>query len=417
MDGFNLAQTCNACATEFAHQKAQKIWEELALTVTRDPPIESSCYGTELDPVSLHVKWEKNPGSALRRFYAISQRPDCVEFMNELWRQAWPKTLWADVLRDGLSWGWPDVQSTAQNEADRNEICINVQVQLSSDEPLQLPWDWLAKTLLYAPAAGLRAHLIASAPQQMQEDLLKQFDALLSFNDSERPARMRIEISSHRPAQSDELQEIMYQNLYCFPASDVYYGDTRHGWVYVEDEPESALSWPLARVRCEWYIKPSCQSKVAITGSWCQAHPDASVALMYARDSLTDRYMPDSPGVNMTSGDDMIVNLKDSAEQLEDLWWAHFRCHVHDVTVGEPAIHLDHCLHYFSHGFLLMLGSCEVADQSDWKMKRQQAKQRGRVKNERAKAAWRQKQVRMRKSSKAIKNNISESVFEDLVAF
>ncbi len=210
----------------------------------------------------------------------------------------------------------------------------------------------------------------------------------------------------------------MFQNLYCCLASDVYYGSTRHGWNYDEDEPESALSWPLARVRGEWYIKPSCQSKVAITGSWCQALPDASLTLMYARDRLTyNMYMPDSPGINMTSGDDMIVNLKDSAEQLEDLWWAHFRCHVHDVTVGEPAIHFDHCLHYFSHDFLLMLGSYEVADQSDWKMKRQQAKQRGRVKSERAKAAWQQKKVRMRKSSKAIKQYMNESVYEDLVAF
>lgn len=247
----------------------------------------------------------------------------------------------------------------------------------------------------------------------MQEDLHKQYDALLSSNDSERLARMCIGTSLHRPAQADELQEIMYQNLYCFPANDVYYSITCQEWDY--DESESALSWPLGRA-LEWYIKPSCQSKVAITGSWCKALPDASVALMYPRESLT-MYMPDSPDVYMTSADDMIVNLKDSAEQLEDLWWAHFRCHVHDVSVGEPAIHFDHCLHYFSHDFLLMLGSYEVADQSDWKMKRQQAKQRGRVKSERAKAAWQQKKVRMRKSSKAIKQYMNESVYEDLVAF
>lgn len=141
VDGFSLAQTCHACATEFAHQKAQKIRQELALTISRDPPTgDSPCYGTEMNPVSLHIKWEKNPDSALRRFYAISQRPDCVHFVNALWRQAWPEALWTDMLHDGLSWGWPDAQSNAHHEDDHDEweICVIVQVQIASDEPLQL---------------------------------------------------------------------------------------------------------------------------------------------------------------------------------------------------------------------------------------------------------------------------------------
>lgn len=80
------------------------------------------------------------------------------------------------MLRDGLSWSRPDVQSDADDEVDHDEweTCIYIQVQLSSDEPLQLPRDRVAKTLLSAPAAGLRSHLVANAPQQMQEDLHNQ---------------------------------------------------------------------------------------------------------------------------------------------------------------------------------------------------------------------------------------------------
>ena len=97
VNGFSLAQTCHACASEFAHQKAdftQKVCKELAPTVTCDPPSgDHECYGTASNPVSLHLKWGKNPGAALRRLYAISQQPDGLDVVNELWRQAWPQAL------------------------------------------------------------------------------------------------------------------------------------------------------------------------------------------------------------------------------------------------------------------------------------------------------------------------------------
>ena len=105
----------------------------------------------------------------------------------------------------------------------------------------------------------------------------------------------------------------MYQNLYSCLASDVYYKSTRSEWDYDEDEP--ALSWPLAGVRGQWYLKPSCKSKIAITSSWCQTLPNAT--LMCVRDRLTHMNLPYAPGINMyhmisyhmTSGDDMIVSL------------------------------------------------------------------------------------------------------------
>ncbi len=447
VDSFNLAQTCHTCATEFAHQKAdfaQKFWRELALTVTRDPPRgDYSLYGTQWDPVDLHVQWEKNPGSALRRFYAISQRPDCVDVMNELWRQAWPEALWSDVLRDGLLCAWPAVHSEAHNRFGCSKwgilLCINIEFQISSDEPLQLPWDWFAKTLLYAPAAGLRHHLNATAPQQMQEDLHNQHVTSIEAHESDlEPARTRIQVHLHRPAQNDQLQEIMFKDLYYYPGNDVYYySGCYDDWEYDPRDSYYAQAWapPHVEVCGDLYRKPCHEQKVAITGSWCQALPDASVTVSYAR------YKSDSHGRHMTLGDDMMVDLKDTAAQLEDSWWAHFGCHVHGVTVGDDhlrhaaelfeglwrgyfgrhvcgvilhvgdhtivdlrvlAVHFDHCLDFFTHGFLSMLASCldskfehfscEVAGQSEWKMKRQQAKQRGkakskRVKSKRAKAA------------------------------
>ncbi|KAL0043960.1 hypothetical protein WJX82_008988 [Trebouxia sp. C0006] len=202
VDSFNLAQTCHVCATEFAHQKAdfaQKVWRELALTVTRDPPKGHPLYGTKLygtklygtnfDPVELCVNWEKKPGSALRRFYAISQQPDGGDLMNELWRQAWPEALW--------------------------------------------------------------------------------------------------------PARRDQLQEIMAKDWYYYPGNDVHYHSGYYdAWEYDPTDCFYYQAWapPHAEVCGDLYRKACHEEMVAITG------------------------------------DDMVVDLKHTAAQLEDSWRAHFGC-------------------------------------------------------------------------------------------
>jgi len=462
VDSFNLAQTCHACATEFAHQKAdfaQKVWRELGLTVTRDPPkahalYGTKLYGTEFDPVELRVKWEKNPGSALRRFYAISQRPDGGVFMNELWRQAWPEALWSDVLSDGLLCAWPAVHSEAHNMFNCSkwqiELCINVEVQISSDEPLQLPWEWLAKTLLYAPVAGLRYHLNATAPQQMQEDMQTQHvNSTEAYDSYSQPARTLIRAHLHRPAQRDQLQEIMAKDWYYYPGNDVnYHSGCYNDWKYDPTDRFYYQAWasPHVEVCGDLYRKSCHEQKVAITGSWCQALPDASVDVSYAR------YTSDSHGKHMTLGDDMVVDLKHTAAQLEDSWRAHFGCHVHGVTVGGDqlrhsaelfeglwqayfgrhvcgvilhvgdhtvvdlrvlAVHLDYCIDFFSDGFMSMLASCldstfEDFDQSEWK-KHQQAKGRGQAKINRAKAAaarWKRTPIRKANTRNSLKASL-----------
>ena len=164
--------------------------------------------------MTLHVKWEKNPDLALRRLYAISQQPDCVDMVNELWREAWPQALWSDLLCDDLSQVWAGVQYNAHDGASLDSwstpLSIDVKVQISSDEPLQLPWDWLANTLLFAPTAGLWFHLNTTAPQQLQKDL-HQVALTAGWR---MVADMYIDVSLHRPAQADQLQEIMSQSLH-----------------------------------------------------------------------------------------------------------------------------------------------------------------------------------------------------------
>ena len=465
VDSFNLAQTCHVCATEFAHQKAdfaQKVWRELALTVTRDPPKGHPLYGTKLygtklygtnfDPVELCVNWEKKPGSALRRFYAISQQPDGGDLMNELWRQAWPEALWSDVLSDGLLCAWPAVHSEAHNMFNCSkwqiQLCINIEFQISSDEPLQLPWEWLATTLLYAPVAGLRYHLNATAPQQMQEDLHAHEQRVINTEAYE-SARTLIRAHLHRPARRDQLQEIMAKDWYYYPGNDVHYHSGYYdAWEYDPTDCFYYQAWapPHAEVCGDLYRKACHEEMVAITGSWCQALPDASVDASYAR------YTSDSHGKHMTLGDDMVVDLKHTAAQLEDSWRAHFGCHVHGVTVGGDqlrhsaelfeglwqayfgrhvcgvilhvgdhtvvdlrvlAVHLDYCIDFFSDGFMSMLASCldstfEDFDQSKWK-KHQQAKGRGQAKINRAKAVaarWKRTPIRKANTRNSLKASL-----------
>ena len=440
--GCSLAQTCHACAIEFAHRQAdftQKYWEELAPAVTRDPPRGGQGdYGTTTNPVSLLVKWEKNPGSVLRRLYAISQQPDCEDVVHELWRQAWPQALWSDLLCNGLPPRLVIPMTNAGIHAWNTSLNISIKVQISSDEPLQLPWDWLAQTLLYAPAAGLRCHLEATAPQQLRKDLQEQRFALTDHWSMD--LGTCIGVCLYRPAQADQLQEIMSRRFHC----------------------------DAECLRAEWglYDDPCYEQKVAITGSWCQALPNASCALwralfeqsqyryVYDRQS----YHHDSHDMHVTLGDDVFVDPDDRVEHLEESWRAHFGCHMHGMNMtawDEAAVDLNHvaehlealwrdlfgcqvsgvtaevaerivddlklisscecfdeCLPSFSHRFLMLLASmsvdsdfkdftCEIAGQSDWKRRRQAAKGRGNSKSKKAKAAGRRQKAGMSRSYKA----------------
>lgn len=129
---FKLAQTCRTCATEFAHQRKEftrKAWNELVPSVTCDPQQARSSATHLENTLLIHMKWEQNPGSALRRLYAISQHPGNVDPVKEMWKQAWPKTLWSDLLCDGM----PETCSCAHHSGPLQVVLyINVAMQVMS---------------------------------------------------------------------------------------------------------------------------------------------------------------------------------------------------------------------------------------------------------------------------------------------
>ena len=372
VDGFRLAQTCHACAAEFAHQKAEfrrKLYEELAPTVSRDPPggaqeamlhqywesIGDNPHGTGSNPVSLHLKWEKIPGLALRRLYAISHQPDCVDIVNELWRQAWPEALWSDLLNDGML----DHVETGESPPC---ICINIAIQVSSDEPLQLPWNWLALHLLYAPAAGFTHWLYVHAPQLQKLSSEYILDAYFRHHHV-----MNVHIGLHRPAQADQHQLIMSKIMW--HTSDFWSGDedaddTRSVDSYYPDYPTDFVN-----------VKPTFLQRVAITGSWCQALLKACEDLWRAHAGCHVR--------GMTMGDDIAVDLR-------ELGLDPFAGHISVDSYG------DLVLASFKVDSQFKPFTCEDADQSDWNVKRQQAKHQGKVK--RVKAAERERLRRMSKT-------------------
>ena len=352
--GFRLAQTCHMCATEFAQQRrdfTRKACKELAPTVTRDPPDfdnrGGSSYGTTGNPVSMHVKWEQNPGSALRRLCAISQQADYVNLVNELWRQTWSKTLWSDLVCDGMPEVWPVPVNEHHNWGEWQLLpYIKIEIQIASDEHLRLPWNWLALMLLYAPAAGLRHCLFADAPQLPEELGSCCADSV------------HIHISLRRPAQADKFQLIMYKTLK--DSSDFWSGnedaddtcsvDSLYGYAY----PNSNTV----------HVKPSSMQKVAITGSWCKMLPDALWSLWKAHHRYHAR--------GMTVGDNIAVDLRDvyiadDSEQLFE-YCAHW-------DLAFPPINVNNEFKPFA---------CEVVGQSNWNLKRQQAKQRSQVKKVKA---------------------------------
>ena len=208
------------------------------------------------------------------------------------------------------------------------------------------------------------------------------------------------------------------------------------------------------------YYKPYDEQKVAITGSWCQALPDASHDLSHAVYCFC--YNHELHDMHRTIGDDMTITMEETAKHLENLWRAHFGCHVHGVTLwDEASVDLEHVadhlkalcrdvfgrhvcgvtLHvadsivadlrtlaalihgscmdtfkcmcfFFSYGFRQVL--CSISESNDsrhlfhdvgqvyWETKRQQTKQRRKAnsKTERAKAE-RQRKAGMRRSCKA----------------
>ena len=344
---FKLAQTCRACATEFAYQRrafTSKAWNELVPTVTCDPQQARNIATHPQNVLPIHVKWEQNPGSALRRLYAYSQHPDSVYPLEEVWKQAWPKTIWSDLLCDGMPY---TCRCAYHSEPLPVQLYINVVIQIASDEQLKLPWNWLTLLVDYA-AGGLRHHLYATVPRLQEE-----------YGDG----RLNVHISLQRPAQAGKMQEIMFKNFW----------DTIEFWSFWYDAEEaddlySVNPWEVDHCLDElpWVlVTPINMQTVAITSNWCQVLPNALWPLWEARHGCH--------ACGLTEGDNIAVDLRDM--YLDD--GLHQCC-------GEFADFTDLLCAQISVSNV-STPLTKAASQSDWKVKRQQAKQRAKVKNMKAK--------------------------------
>ena len=196
-------------------------------------------------------------------------------------------------------------------------LCINVKIQIASNESLRMPWNWLALNLLYAPAAGLKHYMKTSAPQLQDSELDAQQraqewqDTLMGIWRYKRPKshKLQISVSLHRPAEAGHLQLVMYKTLR--DGKDTWFGDedaddTCSVQSYYPDYPTNAI-----------HVKPSHTQKVAITGSWCRVLRKA----------------------------------------CEDLWRAHHECHVCGLSVGDDiAVNICDLAEPFEQSFEVRIG-------------------------------------------------------------
>lgn len=204
-----------------------------------------------------------------------------------------------------------------------------------------MPWNWL-NLLVDDAAGGLRHHLSATAPQLPVELI--------------RDGELKVEISLQRPAQADKMQEIMHK---------IFWDSTDFQSSWYEDEEATDLysvnPWEVDHCLDElpWVlVTPINMQQVAITGSWCQVLPNALWPLWEARHGCH--------AYGMTEGDNIAVDLREF--YLDDGL---------DQCCGEFADSTDLLCAQIS-GSNVSMPLTKAADQSDWTVKRQQAKQRAK---------------------------------------
>ena len=177
--------------------------------------------------------------------------------------------------------------------------------------------------------------------------------------------------SLRRPAQADKLQlgmQITFGGQFWSATEDALNMDDTdlwHGLLQdVDTFPDTVQ------------MTPSNMQQVAITGSWCRVLPDASWALWEVRHGYHAH--------GLTEGDDKAANLWDVYLAV-----GFDQCQCFEYSSGFsgffPSISV-------STEFTPFTTTCEVVGQSDWKLKRQQAKQQAKIKKVQAKGqkhkAW-----------------------------
>lgn len=335
---YQLAQTCRACAVEFTLQKSdlpRKCCSEFLPVVTRTPATQQQPYGSSANPIVLQLHW--NEPSALSKIYALASEP-C--FMWDLWRHTWPEALWSDLLADGLPEVWPE--AFIDDDIWERQLQVRVEINVTSDELMQLAWTWLAEYVVRGSATALTHYL--------KNKFGKVLDGVIN-----------LQVSLFRPAKAGHSQLIMRK----------YFGYHEIGNWDTDDDTCSVHS-VMGSDTGLTYKTPLCLQKVAITGKWCPELPDAH--------GLWEAHCGDKSAAlsAFTFGDQIDVGLCCDCESTYGL--CGYEDDAYSYWFGSMSDGLEE-FDYIDDGL----------EQPNWNFKRKEAKVKGSIKK--GKAARRKSKV------------------------
>ena len=249
---FSLAQTCRACADEFAQQRsslAKKCLAELTPTVTctaRGDHHEVDWDGEHAPSLSFTVHWKDSSKNAICRIYELSQKPG---FWKNFWNAVWPTFQWSETLGDGLPI-LTEEQDGGYVHSSYNSV--HVDMLMESNQKLYVSWEWLHAELL----------------NSFTTVLLEALWAARSWPSGEHRIRLRMRL--YRPAKDGRFQEVIHRITDC-------------------GSPDSALE-TLSMPPYTWSeffespadVLPIHMQKVTVTGAWCRWLPNADWPLWHA---------------------------------------------------------------------------------------------------------------------------------------
>ncbi len=250
---FSLAQTCRACAGEFAQQNsslAKKCLVELTPTVTCTPREDHDEIGQDgvwVPPLSFTVHWKDSAKDAICRVHDLSQKPG---FWRSFWNAAWPTFQWSETLGDGL----PILTDEQDVSIHYSYNSLHVDMLMESNQKLYVSWEWLYAQLMDSFATVLWEALWAARSWPPGEH------------------RIRLRIHLYRPAKDGRFQEVMDHTTDCGSADSDSETFSVHPYTWSELENSK---YPV-------FVLPIHMQKVTVTGTWCRWLPNADWPLWHA---------------------------------------------------------------------------------------------------------------------------------------
>ena len=248
---FSLAQTCRACAGEFAQQKsslAKKCLAELTPTVTctlRGEHDEVGQDNVHVPSLSFAVHWKDSAKDAICRIHNLSQKPG---FWRSFWNAAWPTFQWSGTLCDGL----PILTDELDVGIQYSYNPVHLDMLLESNQKLYVSWEWLYAQLLDSFATVL----------------LEALWAARSWPPGEHRIMLRMHL--YRPAKDGRFQEVMRHTTDCSSSDSDSETFSVHPYPWSE---YSEYPVPVLHARMQ---------KVTVTGTWCRWLPNADWPLWHA---------------------------------------------------------------------------------------------------------------------------------------